>query len=108
MTDENTNKVIKRHLQDYATSTVDFRPWRRSPVANILPHFEIAEVHPSSVRPIWSFMTIGCWETKSSLDQPAEFVLAADNPDGRNAEILAMAAYYNCDFPLVLEHNPTG
>jgi hypothetical protein len=82
--------------------------WDRGPVVETNPHFHVLRLAPNAEHPLWTYVSIGGWNSAGEGERGMEFILATPEQTERAAELLAMAVYYNRNRRLGLGHTYPG
>jgi len=88
--------AIRAHVETFfAGHSVELRSFDRGPIYRRVPNFEIACIGPGPRMPLWTFVTLGCWDAVHAEEHGLEFLLVGPTDNEAYLESLAMAAHYH-------------
>ena len=87
---------IDGHVRDFFRGhEITEQVWPLGPAARIMPRFRVLRVAPGPKINLWTYISIGAWEIKSSKPGDLEFMILAADENARHVELLAMTAHYH-------------
>jgi hypothetical protein len=92
-------KHVEAFFDGHAVSRLRHAPGLDRTLQRV-PEFEVIAVGPGPKTPLWTYVTVGCWDaTHTEREHGTEFLLCAPTNDGRHLLTLAMVAYYHAGPP---------
>jgi hypothetical protein len=102
--------ALEEHVRrSFPGQVVESLAWDHGPVVKTNPHFHVLRAAPNADHSLWTYVSIGGWNSGGEGESGMEFILATPEQTERAVELLAMTVYYNRNGRLGLGHtSPIG